>query len=55
MYGLLGLFPTSGEDFMSVAPLEIYLLRKRVMCSMLILPAVYIKFGSFNGPPQIST
>ncbi len=42
MYGLLGLLPTSGENFKSTAPLEIYLLRKMVTCSILILPAVYI-------------
>ncbi len=40
MYGLFGLLPTSAENFMSTAPLEIYLLRKMVMCSILILPAV---------------
>ena len=40
MYGLLGLLPTSGEHFMSIAPSEIYLLRKMVTCSILILPAV---------------
>ncbi len=27
-YGLLGLLPTSGENFKSTGPLEIYLLRK---------------------------
>ncbi len=42
MYGLLGLLPTSGENFMSTAPLEIHVLRKMVTCSILILPAVYI-------------
>ncbi len=42
MYGLLWLLSTSGENFMSTAPLEIYLLRKMVKCSILILPAVYI-------------
>ena len=42
MYGLLGLLPTSGENVMSIAPLEIFLLRKMVTCSILILPAVYI-------------
>ncbi len=31
-----------GENFKSTAPLEIYLLGKMVMCSILILPAVYI-------------
>ncbi len=41
MYGLLGLLPTSGENFMSTAPLEIYLMRK-MMTSILILPAIYI-------------
>ncbi len=41
MYGLLGLLPASGENFKSTAPLEIYLLRKMVTCSILILPAVY--------------
>src|SRR4029434_4787507 len=40
MYGLPGLLPTSGENIMSIAPLEIYLLIKMVMCSILILPAV---------------
>ena len=35
MYGLLGLLPTSGENFMPKAPLEIYLL-----VTILILPAV---------------
>ncbi len=42
MFGLLELLPTSGENFMSTAPLEIYLLRKIVTCLILILPAVYI-------------
>ncbi len=32
--------PKSGENVMSTAPLEIYLLRKMVTCSVLILPAV---------------
>src|SRR4029434_6974215 len=41
MCGLLGLLPTSGEKFMSIAPLEIFLLRKMVTCSILILPAVH--------------
>ncbi len=41
MYGLLGLLSTSGENFKSTAPLEIYLLTKMVTCSILILPAVY--------------
>ena len=41
MYGLLGLLPTSGEHVMSIAHLEIYLLRTMVTCSILILPAVY--------------
>src|SRR4029434_8036036 len=40
--GLLGLLPTSGENVMSIAPLEIFLLRKMVTCSILILPAIYI-------------
>ncbi len=31
MYGLLGLLLTSGENILSSAPLEIYLLRKMVM------------------------
>ncbi len=35
MYGLLGLLPTSSENFKSTAPIKIYLLRK-----ILILPAV---------------
>ncbi len=43
MYGLFGLLPTSGENFMSTALLEIYLLRKMVTCSILILPAVCLK------------
>ncbi len=42
MDGLLGLLPTSGENFKSTAPLEIYLLRKKMTCSIPILPAVYI-------------
>ena len=48
MYGLLGLLPTYGEHFMSIAPLEIYLLRKMVTCSILILPAVCIFPGFTN-------
>ncbi len=40
MYGLLGLLTTSGENSMSTAPLEIYLLRKMETCSILILSAV---------------
>ncbi len=42
MYGLLGLLPTSGDNFKSTAPLEIYLLRKTVTCSILILPTVCV-------------
>ncbi len=34
MYGLFGLLPTSGENFKSTAPLELYLLRKMVTCSI---------------------
>ncbi len=41
MYGLFGLLPTSGENFISTAPLEIYLLRKMVMCLILMVPAVF--------------
>ncbi len=41
MYGLLGLSLLFGENVMSKAPLEIYLLGIRVTCSILILPAVY--------------
>ena len=48
MYGLLGLLPTSGENFMSIAPLEIYLLRKMVTCSILILPAVSLWTSAFH-------
>ena len=40
MYGLPGSLPTYGENFTSTAPLEIYLLRKMVTCSIRILPAV---------------
>ncbi len=40
IYGLLGLLPTSGENFKSTATLEIYLLGKIVTCSILISPAV---------------
>ena len=40
MCGLHGLSPTSGESFISIAPLEIYLLREIVTCSILISPAV---------------
>ncbi len=47
MYGLFGLLPTSGEHFKSTTPLEIYLLRKIVMCSILILPAVYTKYSVY--------
>ncbi len=42
MYGLLGLLPTSGDNFKSTATLEIHLLRKMVTCSMLILSAAFI-------------
>ncbi len=42
MYGLLGLLPTSAENFMSTAPLEIYLLGEMVTYSILILPAVFV-------------
>ena len=38
MCDLQGLLPTSGQCFMPGAPLELYLLRKTVMCSILILP-----------------
>ncbi len=41
----LGLLQTFVENFMSTAPLEIYLLRKMVTCSILILPAVFIAFS----------
>lgn len=41
MCGLDGLLPTSGEKFISIAHLEIHLLRKLVTCSKLILPAVF--------------
>ncbi len=41
MYGLLGFLPTSGDNYLSTAPLEIYLLTKMVACSIFILPAVY--------------
>lgn len=37
----VGLLPTSGENFMSIVPLEIYLFNKSVMSSVLILPAGY--------------
>lgn len=40
MYGLDGLRSTSAENFMSVALLQIYRLRKLVTCSILIWPAV---------------
>lgn len=36
-----GLLLTFGKNFMPMAPLEIYLLRKLVMSSILILPAVH--------------
>ncbi len=32
---MFGLLPTSGENVMSTAPLEIYLLRKIMTCHML--------------------
>ena len=38
--GLLGLLPTSGDNFMSIAPSEIYLLRKMLTRSILIFPVV---------------
>ena len=40
MCGLHGFLPTSGEHFMSIAPLEIYLLRQPLTCSILSLPAL---------------
>lgn len=41
MSGLDGLLPTSDENFMSTATLEIDLLGKMVKCSTRILPGVY--------------
>lgn len=41
--GLDGLLLTSGDNFMSIAPLEVSLLGKLVTCSMLILPAVNVQ------------
>lgn len=35
------LLPTSGENFMSIVPLEIYLSGKSVMSAVLFLPAGY--------------
>ena len=40
MCGLHGLLLTFGEYFITIVPLEIYLLRKMLVCSILILPAV---------------
>ncbi len=40
MYGLLGLLPTSGENFKSL--LEIYLLRKMVTCYIYIYIYIYV-------------
>ncbi len=48
MYGLLGLLPTSGEHFMSAAPLQIYLLGIMVTCSILILPTVNLILDSLT-------
>ncbi len=42
MFGLLGLLPTYGENVLSTAPLEIYLLGIMVTCSILILPSVCV-------------
>ncbi len=42
MYGFFGLLPTSGDNFKSTAPLKICLLRKMVMCSILILTCVCV-------------
>lgn len=44
MCRLLRLLPTSGENFMSITPLEIYLLRKMVTCSILVLPVCMFQF-----------
>lgn len=44
MYGLLGLIPTSRENFMSITPFEKCLLRKMVMCSVTGLPAVNVYY-----------
>lgn len=41
MYGLLELLLTPGEGFVATALLEMYLVRRVVMFSILILPAVY--------------
>ncbi len=46
------LLPTSGENAMATTPLEIYLLRKIVTYSMLILP-VYIFFYVFFIIPTV--
>ncbi len=43
MYGLFGLLLTSGENFISTLPSEIYLLRKMLTCLILMLPAVFGK------------
>lgn len=40
MCGLLTLLPTSGENVNSIAPLEIHLLKKMLMCFVLIFPTV---------------
>ncbi len=42
MHELLGLLPTAGENFKSKAPLEMYLVRKMVTHSILILLTVYL-------------
>ena len=43
MCALLGLMPTSGENFMSIARLEICFLREMLTCSILIFPIVGIE------------
>ncbi len=47
MYGYW-LLPTSGENFFSTAPLEIYLPGKMVTCSILLLPAVCRKCADLD-------
>ncbi len=46
MYGLLVLLLTSGDNFKSTAPLQIYFLRKMVTCSIFFI--IYISSASFR-------
>lgn len=45
MFGLFRLLPTSGDNFMSLSPLEIYLLKRMLMYSTLISSAVFLSYS----------